>query len=214
MDKDKYIGKKYGRLTITDVFKDKKGNIRCTCLCDCGNTHEASFSNLKYGNVKSCGCLVREWCKTGNAHKKHNGRGSRIYTIWKGMRERCNTSTNVNYKKYGARGISVCKEWDDFVTFRNWAYLNGYNETLTLDRIDNSGNYEPSNCRWATYKEQANNRRTNTIYELNGETHTLSEWSDIYGIDPKLVYSRLRKRGWDLERALTQPVQKHKKEFV
>ena len=136
---------------------------------------------------------------------KHGGKGTRLYGIWKSIRERCNTKTCRIYKNYGGRGISICKEWDDFKVFREWSLLNGYNDELTIDRIDVNGNYEPSNCRWATYKQQANNKRTNHNITYKGETKTLTEWADYTGIKVGTIWMRLKK-GWSVDRALTEKV--------
>ena len=105
----------------------------------------------------------------------------RLYRIWQMMRQRCNNENAENYKYYGGRGICVCDEWEnDFSLFALWSFANGYNDNLTIDRIESNGNYEPSNCRWISKKEQMNNRSSNTKYTYDGETHTLSEWADIY----------------------------------
>lgn len=116
----------------------------------------------------------------------HGGYNSRLYRIWQHMKNRCNTPGTELYKYYGGRGISVCPEWNDsFESFRNWALTHGYQDTLTIDRIDSNGNYDPANCRWATRKEQANNRRARRAtkyYTYNGETLTAREWSNRLGI--------------------------------
>lgn len=131
---------------------------------------------------------------------KHGGKGTRLYDIWKKMRGRCYNSNNPKYYRYGGRGITICEEWSDFSVFRDWALSNGYSDTLTIDRVDNDGNYEPKNCRWATQKQQANNRGYRVDARLitwNGETHSLSEWSTILGIKYKTLCERHR-RGWQL----------------
>lgn len=131
---------------------------------------------------------------------KHGGTHTRLYDIWKKMRSRCFNPNNPKYYRYGGRGISICEEWSDFAMFRDWAIHNGYDEKLTIDRINNDGNYEPINCRWATAKEQANNRgirSDTTVITWNGETHSLMEWSKILGIKYKTLIERKR-RGWVL----------------
>lgn len=134
----------------------------------------------------------------------------RLYAIWLRMRQRCNSPSDQKYSYYGGRGIRVCKEWNsDYSSFRSWALENGYSEGLTLDRIDNDGDYHPDNCRWATRKEQANNRRSNHVLTLNGETKTLSEWMDATGINSLTILRRIRS-GWSVEDALTTPVRRHK----
>lgn len=137
-------------------------------------------------------------------HLKHGMGHSRIYFIWKSMKQRCHNKNSSNYERYGGRGIKVCDEWrNDFQNFYNWSIQNGYSDDLTIDRINNDGNYDPSNCRWATAKEQSNNKRNNKHYECNGETHTLGEWGSILGISSATIWARL-KRGWSVEKTLTQ----------
>lgn len=136
----------------------------------------------------------------GNYH--HGGRKSRLYDIWRHMKSRCYNPNDQKYHRYGQRGITVCLEWLEFPKFREWAESNGYRDDLTIDRIDNDGNYEPGNCRWATAEQQANNRATRVDARLitwNGETHSLMEWSKITGIKYKTLSERYR-RGWNVPR--------------
>lgn len=134
---------------------------------------------------------------------KWHGLGkSRLYNVWKTMRRRCNSPTANKYKNYGGRGIKVCNEWQEFPLFYEWAMANGYADNLTIDRIDNDGDYCPENCRWATNKEQARNRRSNHLITYQGETHTLIEWSEITGIPRHKLSDRLCKLNWTVERAL------------
>lgn len=131
---------------------------------------------------------------------------TRIDNIYKGIVDRCNNPHSRNYYKYGERGIKVCDEWEnDKTKFFEWAFAHGYTDSLTLDRIDNSKDYTPENCRWATYKTQANNRRSNRIISAFGQTKTLTEWSDKTGIKVATIWARLQ-RGWDAEMALTEEV--------
>lgn len=135
--------------------------------------------------------------------------GSRLYMIWNTMKQRCYVKSSTSYKRYGAKGITVCDEWrNSFYAFRDWALSNGYSDELTIDRIDSRGNYEPTNCRWATYKEQANNTSKNIKFTYNGETHTIPEWSDIVGINAMALRYRIVYAKWPLEKALTTPIQK------
>ena len=135
--------------------------------------------------------------------------GSRLYMIWNTMKQRCYVKSSTSYKRYGAKGITVCDEWrNSFYAFRDWALANGYSDELTIDRIDSRGNYEPTNCRWATYKEQANNTSKNIKFTYNGETHTIPEWSDIVGINAMALRYRIVYAKWPLEKALTTPIQK------
>lgn len=141
---------------------------------------------------------------------KHGLRHTRLYGIWLQMKNRCNNEKTARYKDYGARGITVCDEWcNDFKAFYDWSMANGYSDDLTIDRINNDGNYEPSNCRWITIKQQSRNTRHNTLLTLNGEAHCLIEWSEITGITKSCIQDRLR-YGWSVERALTTPMRKNK----
>lgn len=143
--------------------------------------------------------------KGNKNHLKHGMRHTRLYNIWRSMRQRCSNPNCINYHNYGGKGIKVCDEWNKFEIFYEWAMANGYTEELTIDRIDVNGNYEPSNCKWSSYKEQANNKTNNRQIEFNGESHTLGEWSAIKGIKLATIWNRL-KCGWSVEEALTRKV--------
>lgn len=201
-----------------DVFgfltaKEKIGMKNCVemwkCQCECGNYKTVSIYNLVSNHTTSCGC--KRW-KTGN--RKHGLSRTRIYNIYTKMKQRCYNKNDVSYKDYGAKGITVCKEWlgkNGFQNFYNWAILNGYREDLTIDRINPYGNYEPSNCRWATYETQQNNRTNNAKIEFNGEVHTISEWAKIYDVPCDRISARLS-HGWNVEKALLTP--KMKNQFI
>lgn len=134
---------------------------------------------------------------------------SRLYVIWNSAKERCFCPNSTSYRWYGAKGISMCGEWrNDFGSFYNWAMTNGYSEGLTLDRINPKGDYNPSNCRWVTYKKQANNRSTNLRFTYNGEEHTIHEWADIVGINAMALRYRIVYAKWPIEKALTTPIRK------
>ncbi len=198
------IGERFGRLTVIAFdHKDKHGRTVCLCKCDCGNEKEVAKSNLTSGNSKSCGCVHKE--QLVERMKTHGETGSRLYWIWGGMKSRCLNPNDPRFADYGGRGIKICDEWNGFAGFREWAMSTGYSDKLTIDRIDVNGNYEPSNCRWATIAEQANNKRTNVLVTHNGETHTLKQWSEILGINYFTLHSRIVKRGWSIERALKKP---------
>lgn len=180
---------------------------QCTmwlCRCQCGKEIIVSSNNLRRGHTKSCGCLFPQH------NLKHsdcvNGNISRLYCIWAGMKARCYSKQNPRYKYYGARGITVCDEWkDNFASFKEWSIRNGYDDTLTIDRIDNNGIYAPDNCRWTTQKVQSNNSRMNVIITYKSESHTISEWADLVGIPYKSLWYRINS-GWDIEDALTIPL--------
>ena len=190
-------GKRFNRLTVIKRVELKGKSTRWLCKCDCGNETIVTSEKLKSGHTKSCGCYCHDLVR------KHGKYGTRIYKIWQSMKARCN---NTKTPYYGGRGITVCDEWlNDFKAFYDWAMANGYRDDLTIDRINNDGNYEPSNCRWITMKEQANNTRSNHNITFNGETHSLSEWSRILGIHSHTLSNRIY-RGWSIKRAFTEPI--------
>ena len=144
-------------------------------------------------------------------NKTHGIRNTRIYEIWKDMKKRCFNPNCAAYHLYGGRGIIVCEKWKDNVKdFYDWAMQNGYTDKLTLDRIDVNGNYEPSNCRWVTKKEQANNTRRNHQISYNGKTQTLQQWADELGISRVSLRHRICDYHWSIEKALTTPIRQHK----
>lgn len=195
------------RLTVLYQVEDSvrpsgKHYARYLVRCDCGSEpFEVDASDIGR-NTKSCGCLAREIqterCKKELSLlvKKHGDSNSRLYTIWANMKSRCYYPSCERYAVYGERGITVCDEWrDSYVNFKKWALANGYNDALTIDRIDVNGNYEPSNCRWATNLEQGNNKTDNLFIEYNGEVRTLSEWSRFLKINYNTLYDRVITRG-------------------
>lgn len=138
----------------------------------------------------------------------HGCTKTRLFKIWSGMKARCYRRNHPYFANYGGRGIQVCEDWmADFLAFKTWAEANGYSSELTLDRIDSNGNYSPDNCRWATMKQQQNNKRNNHRITLHGVSHTISEWSEMLGIKKTTIKERL-KNGWPEEKALTTPVRK------
>lgn len=147
--------------------------------------------------------------------KWHHGKGTRLYRIWQAMKTRCYNPNFAYFKRYGGRGITVCDEWrEDFPAFREWALAHGYDDALTIDRIDTGKGYYPENCRWATYKAQANNTRRNVLLTINGETGTVAQMCEKYGIKNSfLVYDRITRLGWEPEAAIFTPARKiNKKE--
>lgn len=136
----------------------------------------------------------------------HGGKGTKLYEVWCSMRARCNCKTNKHYKDYGGRGILVCSDWDNFSNFKKWSEENGYKEGLSIERINNDGNYEPNNCRWATMKQQCNNQRNTLRFEFNGEVKTLHEWAEFLSISAATLYQRIYVLNWSVERAFTENV--------
>ena len=159
-------GQRFGRLVVKERAVNRGEQTYWICICDCGNTKVARASDLRRGHTKSCGCLHKE-VVAGTLHHKintttHGKSNTRLYRIWSCMKTRCYNEKWINYKNYGGRGIAICDDWrNDFQAFYTWALSHGYSDTLTIDRIDVNGNYEPTNCRWITLKEQQSNR-TNT----------------------------------------------------
>ena len=180
--------------------------------CDCGTVKVIRKSAIGAGDTVSCGCHRRKRIATVNRTRSgeaapnylHGKSGSRLNRIWNSMLARCRCKSASGWDRYGGRGIAVCIEWQEFTPFHQWAMANGYSDSLEIDRINNDGNYEPSNCRWATRLEQANNRRNSRRFELYGRVQALPDWCREYGHKLSYVRSRLS-RGWSIEEALTIP---------
>ena len=191
-------GQRFGRLIALEVVgKNSKNESIWKCQCDCGNTTEVLMGKLVHGRTKSCGCYRRDFKKYDAKYNEIIYR--RLYCIWSKMRQRCLKPYCEAYKDYGGRGITICKEWEDFNNFRDWALSNGYRDDLTIDRIDNDGNYEPSNCRWATMLQQQNNKRNNRLLTYNGITMTFSDWARELGIENSTLYQRLERHSDNLD---------------
>lgn len=200
---EKWLGQRFGKLTVIGYGHDDRHNqYLWKCRCDCGKELYVHPANAKMGRVHSCGCLQREKATT------HGQRYTQLYRTWVDMRRRCRDSKHPTYANYGGRGIKVCDEWQSFEVFEQWALSHGYTDTLTIDRIDVNGNYEPSNCRWATIQEQSNNKRNNRYVDVFGEHLTITEATRKYGNGLKVdtVIHRIDKYGYTPEKALTDPI--------
>lgn len=199
-------GQKFGMLTVVSSTgeKNQNGANIWNCICECGTLTTASTVDLTSGHKQTCGNHSRKW--------NFISKGSRLYRSWQNMKNRCYWEKDKSFANYGGRGIRVCPEWlNDFSAFRKWAISSGYQDNLTLDRIDVNGNYEPSNCRWATAEEQQNNKRNNRNLKFNGKTYTVTEWAEIIGINRMALYHRLD-AGWPVEKVLTTPLRAKAKE--
>ncbi len=198
-------GQKFGRLkAIRYIGKSKGKQTLWECQCDCGNIVNVHQQNLKSGHTKSCGCYNVELIR--KRETIHGETKTRLYNIWHDMNYRCYSKKQKSHKDYAGKGITVCKEWkDSFENFRDWAYQNGYADNLSIDRKDSNGNYCPENCRWATDVQQANNTSRNLIFTVDGYTDTLANLCRKYNMPYTIVHSRVR-RGWNIEKALKEPI--------
>ena len=195
-------GKRFDRLTVESYsHSNTNGRAVWKCVCDCGETLFVKGNALLSGNTKSCGCLKTE--KISSLKYSHGLCKTRLYRIWCAMLTRCSNSEFTEFDRYGGRGIKVCDEWQEFLPFYEWAMANGYADNLTIDRIDNDGDYRPGNCRWATRSEQNNNTKKNHYITYNGKTHTIAEWSRITGIKYGTLINRINNLKWDAEKSLT-----------
>ena len=208
MQKLNLIGKKINMLTIIEQLPTKNGRTYWRYKCDCGKIGTINSSCI-YRTI-SCGCFRSS--KARQMHTTHNKKGTRIYNVHNSMKQRCLNPKSKNYSNYGGRGIKLCKEWEKFENFYIWAIKNGYKDNLSIDRINVNGNYEPSNCRWVTSKQQQLNKRNTPHITFNHHTHTLLEWSVITGINISTLRKRIFNYGWSIEDALTIQPSSCKKE--
>jgi hypothetical protein len=209
------VGDRFGRLAVTGERLDSRGQHSTRpCLCDCGTRIAVSERKLKSGGRASCGCLQREAAARSSAKycKKHGASFTLEYRRWDSMKRRCRDPKTIGYAHYGGRGIKVCERW-----------LNSFEAFLadmgpcpspkhSVDRIDNEGPYSPENCKWSTATEQQRNKSNNRMHTREGETLTVAEWCERFGISQSTVSSRER-GGWSLDRALETPVKDFLYEF-
>lgn len=193
MKKLALAGQRFGMLAVIREAKSRKES-RWLCLCDCGTETIVRGTHLTREIISSCGCNRAKWCT------KHGMTRSNIYALWNTMVSRCHNAKNASFHNYGGRGIVVCDRWRSFANF--YADMGERPKGHTLDRIDNDGPYSPENCKWATYREQANNTRTLRLITFDGRTQSVSEWERELGLPLK---TRLH-RGWDVAFAFTLAV--------
>jgi hypothetical protein len=207
-------GQRFGRWLVIERGKEedkKTGGAAWLCRCDCGVEKEVSGYNLRNGISLSCGCYATELLI--DRLTTHNLTHSPVYNTHRSMLHRCLNPENENYKNYGGRGIKICNEWLELFNFDSWALLSGYKPGLTIERIDNDGNYCPENCTWIPKEEQPKNRRSNQYLTLRGETKTKAEWIRILNI-PKSTLDWRLKHGRTIEEALTPGKQKTRSKYV
>ena len=197
------IGKRFGRLVVlSEAERNKCGSRRWLCQCDCGEQKAITGNNLSTNQTTSCGCFQRE----GAAARKltHGMRHTKIYKVWHSMLERCHDTKNQAWIRYGGRGIKVCESWKSFENFiadmGNTPFAGAQ-----IDRENNNGDYEPSNCRWATGTQNARNKSNNHLLEYEGQTKCLSEWAESLGMTYSKLKSRINKHNWSVERAFSTP---------
>lgn len=203
-------GREFGWLKVKEFDHMERHGIHnrpyWKCVCKCGAEKVVSSSSLRSGSTRSCGCY-----RKGRMHQLYYRGGAdrdRLYGVLRMAKKRCEDKTCEFYHNYGARGISVCDEWqgiEGFNRFYEWAMSHGYKRGLTLDRIDNNKGYSPDNCQFVTRKYQSNNKRNNVYFTFDGVTKTLAEWCEHYDVPYGRVEARLTKMGWDIEDALFTP---------
>ena len=191
------LGQRFGRLTVIGRMPNNKQNQAVwKCLCDCGNETIVESGHLRSGHTNSCGCYGRD--RSADYHRTHGMKGTRLFSTYHTMKGRCYNPTDHKYYRYGARGIKMCDDWvNNPKSFFDWAMANGYKEGLSIDRIDNDGDYCPENCRWTDAKTQANNTSRNIRYKYGDKEMTVSEWADYLGITYSAAKTRIKRGNFD-----------------
>lgn len=193
--KNKRAGQIFERVTILDGLAEYDGkNTKVLCRCECGSNVKVRLDSLVHGLTKSCGCLRRELAlelvRSGTQHGKSR---SRLYTTWANMISRCSNKSHANYTRYGGRGISVCEEWSEFIAFADWAVASGYQDALTIDRVNADGNYCPENCRWITQSENSKST-AKKIKRNDGKVfNNIHDMAAFYGIEKHAAYYRIQR---------------------
>lgn len=202
-------GHKYNRLTVIEFAGlDRYSKAQWICKCDCGNLTVVNGSRITSGLTKSCGCLQKEIAHNRELRRnqiKYSCRPARLYSVWNNMKQRCTNPDNPAYLRYGAQGIELYADWMDFEKFMEWAYSSGYDDSLTIDRIDNDKGYYPENCRWVDKIIQGQNRRNVILVEYRGEVQPLSKLAREHGIKPHTARGRYY-QGWSIDKILETPL--------
>lgn len=190
------IGKRFGKWVVLSYTERRPNAHYWRCECDCGTVKDVSGYTLRVGTSTNCGC----------EQIKHGKHGRPEYYIWRTMKQRCHNPKYQGYEYYGARGIKVCERWRN--SFGAFYQDMGPRPTQkhSIDRINNDGDYTPDNCRWATVRQQERNKSSNHYITFRGKTRTLQGWAEHIGINHKTLRNRINTLGWDIERALTEPV--------
>lgn len=203
IDFSKEVGKVYGNLKILEMRKEKNKVRSCIARCACGVEKEFNYFNLKYEKSVSCGCIGSK--KLVEDSTTHGMSYTRLYRIWRNMKTRCYNKKSNRFEIYGGKGIKICADWlESFEAFRDWAMKNGYEEELSIDRMDNNGDYEPTNCRWVDVKTQVRNRSNTWLIKIDGIEKPAATWCEYYGISVRLAHVR-KNRGWSDIDCVTTP---------
>lgn len=211
-----YIGEKFNMLTILDVQPvSYSRSLYFKCKCDCGNESLVRYDCILKRNQISCGCIEKVPLYIDFDGKEKSMHNIKLYPVWKTMNQRCYNPKNHKYKRYGERGIKVCQEWvetnpNGFGNFNSWALSNGYKLGLSIDRIDNNGDYSPTNCRWVNNQTQARNKCTNIIIEYNNEKHCLKKWCEILDLPYNTIFNRIKRYNYSFEEAIARPIKRRR----
>lgn len=204
------IGQRFGRLVVIQRMNNSpNGKTQWLCMCDCGEKKIVRSDHLKSGETKSCGCLQKEI--TSVVKTTHGHSCDETYKLWLNMKQRCTNSNCPDYKDYGGRGITICEEWLEFTNF--FRDMGKRPLGYTIERGNNKGNYCLDNCKWATSKEQARNKRNNLYITYRGKTKLLIKWSEETGIPYKVLWKRIYIYNWSIEAVLTTSVKQHRKKL-
>lgn len=203
---------RFGRTVAKkQVGKDNQGCTLWECECDCGNKHITRLSSLRNGTTKSCSCLQKEITRKRATIHGLSGNHKycpRLYRIWKNIKQRCFNPKACKYRNYGGRGITICDEWIEYLSFHKWAMSHGYQENLTIERIENDLGYFSSNCTWIPIEKQTRNKRNNHLITYAGKRKLLIEWAETLNMKYGTLRSRLVTYGWSVEKAIETPVGK------